>query len=41
MERYERLKIEVIEFDVEDVITTSPVAGNPDPGDVNLPYIDG
>lgn len=35
MERYERLKIEVIEFDVEDVITTS---GEPD--DVNLPYID-
>lgn len=35
MERYERLKIEVIEFDVEDVIATS---GEPD---VNLPYIDG
>ena len=33
MEKYEVLEMEVIEFEVEDVIVTSPDAG--------LPYIEG
>ena len=41
-ETYERLEMDVTEFDVEDVITTSTVQVTPDryelPGNTLLPY---
>ncbi len=32
MEKYEKPVIEIVEFDAEDVITTSPPANNPPEG---------
>ena len=40
MEKYTKAQMEVIEFEAEDVITTSGVGGNPCIGDGEIPGLD-